>query len=289
MRRTLWPAGAVILGLTLGAPAGANADVADVFDGLAGRNLSPPPLVFTHAPPALSPLDETLTTAPSLRRGGYALRAFRDSGSRSGVILLQRGAFGSVRTAFAVYRRQGFRRRSTRVRGRRGALLTRRLGGILTRALVWSEHRRVYELSSGTPRTVSLRQLRATAAGLDELEGYFIGSLTDAQERYHEGYFAATNRTVSGSVSWTAACTDAGGAPTQYAGTSRVSFVPVRGNGFSFALKDTREDAKPWTGTATGTVGTSSVDVTFRATGSFDGLSCDSGQVSLSLPRSSGD
>jgi hypothetical protein len=55
--------------------------------------------------------------------------------------------------------RLGFGARSTRVRGRRGYLLTRRLG-VTTWYLLWSEDRRVYELGTGTPRTVSLRRLR---------------------------------------------------------------------------------------------------------------------------------
>jgi hypothetical protein len=284
MRRAL-PASLLAALLLAGtAPVAGGALVVEEYGRLAERNLRPAPLVLTYVPPALTPVDRWLALG-STGRAQYGMRVATNPPAPAAVVALQRGAHRSLKAARAYFRRQGFRARSTRVRGRRGVLLTRRLGRT-TWYLVWSEDRRVYELGTGTPRTVSLRRLRAVAAGLEELRGYYIGGDPLGSG---EGDLAVTEKTVSGNFSWTANCTDASGVQqTQYAGTMAVSLAPARGARFSFPLRDPRPNALPWTGTVTGTVGRDAVTLSLRATAPYSGMSCDTGQLSLTLPRSRG-
>ena len=66
MRRTVSVVSFVLASLSLAAPA--RADVLTTYSELAGRILSPAPLVPTTVPPILSPLDRTLSTEGT--RGG---------------------------------------------------------------------------------------------------------------------------------------------------------------------------------------------------------------------------
>ena len=89
--------------------------------------------------------------------------------------MLTGGLYTSLRAAVRDARNTGYRVRSTRLRGQRGYALTRER----ERMLLWSERGRVYTLATGTPGRISAAQLRATAAGLDPLEGVFSGSAGD--------------------------------------------------------------------------------------------------------------
>src|SRR5688572_7380172 len=105
-------------------------------------------LVPTVAPPSLQPLDRTITLGQSRRRSGYGLRLvhYTPEGPDA-IVALEGGSFRSVRAALREGRRLGFRARRTRVRGRRGHLLTRRLGPRQW-SLVWAERGVVYTIGT---------------------------------------------------------------------------------------------------------------------------------------------
>ncbi len=110
------------------------------------------------------------------------------------------GEYRSLRALLRDHRRLGFGAPGrTRVRGRPGRLLTRRLGPT-SRTLAWVEGGVVYSVGSGTPRKASLAQLRATAHRLDRLERDWIGGAGDP-ENSSEAFAVTTARTVSVDVS----------------------------------------------------------------------------------------
>jgi hypothetical protein len=265
---------AVIALAALALPAPAEAQVLDVYSRLAARDLRPGPLVPTRVPRSLRPMDETISAAPALRAGGYALRiATPDSDA---IVVLEGGGFRNMGAALRDARRLGFSPRRMRIRGRRGYLMTRRLGPT-NRLLVWREGGRIHSLGSGTPGTVSLAALRDTAAGLEPLERDYMGSAGDP-DNPSEGFFVTTPGTVTGSVGWGAQC--ANGTPR--AGQTNVTMLARRGDAFTFEIA-----GEGWTGTVTGSVAPGAVTVNLRATGTFDGTPCDTGPVQITLDRRS--
>ena len=183
-------------------------------------------------------------------------------------------------------RRFGFRSRSTRVRNRRGHLLTRR-AGLVERWLAWVEDGRVYALATGTPRKVSLNELRATAAGLDRLTGVYGGSPDPRTSS--EAFVAATTRTVTARVTWEAQCTDPGATESYVrAGTAEVALLRRAGSAFTFDIAENAVRSEGWTGNVAGTIAPDAIRLNMRATGTIAGSSCDTGPMSFSIPRSSG-
>jgi hypothetical protein len=274
MRRMLWPACAGAIIFALAAPVAAGASVLDVFEKLAGRGLSPAPLVPTTAPPLLRQFDSTLDRSPARGRKGYALRlAHYTSGGPDAIIAIDGGEYRNVRAALHDYR--GDRRRSIRIRGRRGFLLTQR--GAAERHLFWSEGGRVYHVATGTPRKVSVRQLRATAAGLEPLGAYYIGGSSDPDKSSY-GRVATTASTLTLYAEFNANC-----GSTPYAGQVAVTLVPLHGNTFSFDVARTRLGSAPWTGSVSGTVAADAVTMRYEVSATIDGQSC-SGSETLTLP-----
>ena len=274
-----------ITALVTAAPA--SADYIRVSQKLAARHLRPAPLVPTTAPRSLAPLDVTLEVAPTRRRSAYALgmrNAFRSSLIDT-VIFLEGGEYKTIKAARRDLR--GFRVRSTRIRGHRGYLATHRTD----RTLLWTEGGRVYEMGSATPRTVSLKELRATAEGLDGLVGAFSGGVDmtapDGRFSSHEAFLAATQRTFTADIDWTADCTAPNGSPgTQRAGRAHVEALPRRGDDFSFEIGPNvvqGDSPVSWQGTVSGTVNASGGTVNTRVTATVEGESCDSGPVSITL------
>jgi hypothetical protein len=271
--------------VALSAPAGSSADVLSVYQDLAERRLSPAPLVPTRVPASLAPLDRTISTSPSRRRKGYGLRMARDTGdARDAVIVLEGGSFKNLKGALRDARRLGFKARRTRVRGRRGYLLTRHLGPTQW-SLVWVEGRRVYTLGTGTPRRVSVKKLRATAAGLEHLGRDYIGTHADP-ENGSGGHAVTTEHAVTVWVSWEAACAAADGSPAGIrAGDAQVTMLPFRANAFAFDIAQHQAGTDAWSGSVSGTIAPAAIALTVRATGSFEGLTCDTGALALTLDR----
>jgi hypothetical protein len=261
----------------------ASADLLKTYQDLSARRLRPAPLVPTVAPRSLAPLESTLSLSGSRRRSGYALRLV--STGPDAVIALEAGAFGTLKAALREEtKRSSFKAKRTRIRGRAGYLLTRRLGPT-QRELLWSEAGRVYQLGSGTPRTVSLKDLRATAAGLDRLERDYIGSGGDP-DLGTGAVLVTTEHTVTGDVSWGANCVLPGGFPgPQHAGSARPSFVRRQGDRFGFDIAEERAGDDPWVGGVSGTIGPDAIVLSMQASGSFDGGTCDTGPLTFALDQ----
>jgi hypothetical protein len=246
------------LGLVLAAPAPAFGQDLYAYEQLAKRDLEPAPLVLTRVPRALAPLERTVSTFGTRR--GYGLRLE----GTSATLVLTGGVHRTLAGQLREERVRGLRERATRVRGQRAYAFT----GPRERALVWRERGRVYWLATGTPRSVSAAELRAAAAGLDPLQGVWIGVAGDPDYPVSASALV-TARTVTARVDWSVAS-------CRRAGQATSIMTARRGNAFSFAI-----DEEGWTGTVTGTVG-ANVDFDVRATGVFDGLSCDTGPLQIS-------
>ena len=285
-RRCSGRVGAVSVALlVLLVPAPAGADVLDTYQRLAARELTPAPLVPTKVPPALSPIDRTIAPGPTRGGRGYMIRLVHEGPSGpDAIIVVTGGEFRSMRALLRDHRRSGFARRATRVRGRRGHLLTRRLGPV-TRVLAWVEGGVVHTVSSGTPRKVSLAHLRSTARDLDRLERDWIGSSSDPNSS-SEAFAVTTERTVTVSVTFEANCAPPGSsASTARVGQAAVTLMRRDGNRFSFSIAAHRKGSDPWEGTVTGTISPTAITLELRATGTIDGDVCDSGPVTLTLDR----
>jgi hypothetical protein len=266
--------GAVTIGLTLMCAPAASADVLDVYSDLARLDASTPPLVPTVAPASL-PLDQTIEGGGTRRE--YSIRLARPNA----VVLLTGGQFKSMAAVFRDARRQSATSRKTRIRGRRGYLFTRR-SGPTSRTLAWVERGVVYTLSSGTPRRVSLTELRRTAAGLEPVGASYLGSSSDPDSGT-SGVAVTTQRTVTLHLDFQANCAAPGSPyPSIRAGSTSVTLLKREGDSFAFDIDDSRQ--REWEGTVSGTVSPSAITLDVRPRGTFDGNSC-SGAETLTLER----
>ena len=266
--------------VVLGVPAGSSADVLTEYQDLAARRLSPAPLVPTAVPRSVAPLERTISPSPSRRRSGYGLRVV--NGAQTAVVVLEGGSFKNMKAALRDGKRLGFKARRTRVRGHRGYLFTRHVGSTQW-LLVWVEDGRVYTLGTGTPRKVSLKQLRATAADLEHLGRYYIGA-PDDPDNSSEGEAVTTDHAITARVSWEAQCVPPGrilhGDPR---GERTGDDAPVSGERVHLRHRATPGRDGPWSGSVSGTISPTAITLTIHATGTIDGLTCDIGQLSFAL------
>jgi hypothetical protein len=287
MRRTRWALVGCALSIALIAPTGAHADLLGAYQRLAKQRLRPAPLVPTTVPASVGPIDRTIEMSGSRRKGGYLIRlVHRDRGGLpDAIIALEAGAFRTMKASLAEFRRLGFSRRATRVRGHAAYLLRRPREFWLS----WVEDGRVYSIGTGTTRKVSLAQLRAAAAGLDRLERDYVGSSYDTNTNAEYGaVLVTTQHTVTGEIEWGPPCFAADGSPsTPYAGHADLVLLPRSGNTFSFDIAKLNVGSYAWSGSVSGTVSASAIALSIHATGSFSGSSCDSGDVALPLDKRS--
>ena len=274
MRRMLLVTGVMV---ALAAPPSASADVMSLYQKLAARRLSPAPLVPTVVPRSLGPLDQTLDILGSRRRNGYGLRIVH---SGPAIIAFEAGSFSTLKAALRSDGK-GFKAKRTRVRGNAGYLLTRRG----ERGLLWSEAGRVYELSTGTTRKISLKDLRVTAAGLDKLERDYVGSGGDPD--LGDGAVAVTTEhTITIDVTWGANCTIGGQPSTGYAGSAHATLLRRQGTRFGFDIAQFPSgSALAWAGSVSGTIGPDAIALGMQASGVFDGNSCDTGPITYALDQ----
>jgi hypothetical protein len=267
----------------LGAPAVAGADLLDTYQRLAERRLSPAPLVPTAIPRAFRPIARAPEPGTTIAGRGYAVRLVHQGPEGpDAVIEVSGGEYRTLRALFAERRRQGFSSRRMRVRGRRGYVLTRRLGP-LNRELAWVERGVVYTVGSGTPRKVSLRSLRSTAAGLDRLERDYFGGAADP-DNSSDALAVTTKRTVTANVSFEAMCTAPGSTePYPRVGIAEVTLLRRQGNTFAFDIATNRRSAEPWAGTITGTISPTAITLDVRAIATIEGDQCDTGALTLRL------
>ena len=271
---------AVLIALAvLSVPAAAYANFLDTYQRLAERQLSPAPLVPTDIPRVFRPIDRSPEPGTTIGARGYAVRLVHvGPQGPDAVIEVSGGEFRSIRALWRERKRQGYSsRKRTRVRGRRGYLLTRRLGPV-TRELAWVEGGVVYTAGSGTPRKVSLRVLRKTVAGLDRLERDYFGGAADP-DNSSGAVAVTTKRTVTATVSFEAQCS----AGTVRVGNAEVTLLARQGDAFSFDIDSHRVGSEPWTGTITGTISPDAITLDVRATATIEGEVCDTGALALTL------
>ena len=269
----------------LGVPAAAEAeDLLGTYQRIAERRLSPAPLVPTAIPRAFRPIERSAEVGTTIGGRGYAVRLVHQGPARpDAVIEVSGGEFRSLRALVREARRQGYGPpRRTRVRGQRGYLLTRRLG-TLTRELAWKEGGVVYSLGSGTPRKVSLRSLRSTAAGLDRLERDYFGGAADP-ENSSDATAVTTKTTVTATVSFEATCAAPGSTAVGVrVGRAEVTLLRRQGDAFTFDIATHRRGSGDWTGTVTGTISPGAITLNVSATATIDGELCDTGPLTLTL------
>jgi hypothetical protein len=190
-----------------------------------------------------------------------------------------------MRALLRLYKRRlSYRARRTRVRGRPGYLLTRKLGPD-SYTLAWVERGVVYSLGTGTARKISVADLRKMAAGLERVGAAYSGSSSDPQSG--TGASAVTTEsTVTVYLEFQANCTTPGSSePVVYAGSASVPLLAHQGDGFAFDIaRYSRRGSLRWEGTVTGTISPSSIVLDVRPSGTFDGYSC-SGAETLTLER----
>lgn len=282
-------AGALAAGAAAAAgPAqGAVLPVFTVSEQLITHGVRPAPLVPAYVPPRMAAGGGVIQ--PGWAQGRvYSLRILHGGRGGTGIIALERCApigparFGTCATLAATRRdfvRRGFRAAPARVRGRAGYLLTRPRSGGPERWLIWREDGLVHSLGSGTPKLVPLAQLRATATGLDRVQHRYVGGPADPQNG-SGAVLVSTEGFVAGNVEWEGACAGPDARPR--AGSMDLALVPRHGDAFQAAIAG--EGAAGWTGTVSGVVGPAGIALEIRASGTFDGVACDTGALTMDLP-----
>lgn len=284
MPRSARVTAAVTLLALVSVPAAAEAELLDTYQRLAARQLSPAPLVPTSIPSAFRPIERAPEPGTTIRGRGYAVRLVHQGpAGPDAVIEVSGGEFRTMHALLRERRREGYTsRRRTRVRGRRGYLLTRRLGPT-TRELAWVERGVVYSLGSGTPRKVSLKDMRSTAAGLDRLERDYFGGAADP-DNTSDATAVTTRRTVTATVNFEAQCVAPGStAAGVRVGIAEVTLLRRDGDAFSFDIATHRRSEEPWAGTITGTISPDAITLDVRATATIEGELCDTGALTLTL------
>jgi hypothetical protein len=285
-RRTL----SVLVGVSLIAliaPTWAGADVSSEFVTLALYRQSPPPLVPVSVPALMMPLDQHIGQVHAEGSKGYLFRILHKDkrGAIDGVIALERNFDKSLAAARHSAERMQWKIRSTRIRGHRGYLFTQPYGERVW-DLEWVEDGLVYSISTGTTKTISLKQLRATATGLEHLEREYIGDLYDQNRGDYNALLVTTTHTVTGSVTWGAQClAPDGSVGLAQGGEATVTLLPRQGNAFSIGLQPGAPPGNDWTASISGTIAPDAITLNLRATATVGGLACDSGPVTLTADQ----
>lgn len=272
-------AGVVIAVVAL-SPAPASGDALYTLQRLVKLHLKPAPLVATKAPALLSDFDGTLSITPVRRRGAYAWRLVHyTSNGPDAVIAFSHGDESSLSRALHDRRGSRYRISNTRVRGRRAYVAIRKVGGRTeVIELLWVEDGAVMSMATGTPRKVTLKGLRLTAAGLDRVVGSYVGSyfMPGSGNTSLDAVLVATTHTITGVIEFgTDNCTFDGRSAAAHGSSVSPIFLPLDGNAFTTPL------TSGWSGNAAGTVSRDSVEVHVTGTGTFPDAQCDLGDMSV--------
>lgn len=276
---------AAAVALVVIAPTPAHA-VDDTYREIDERRFSPAPLVPTRVPPSLRPIQRSMGNARVSTPRGYTIRLRREYFSGDAVIAFSRNAYRSMRAYLREQRRAGFRRGRIRIRGRRGYLMTRRVGNDV-RELAWIEGGALYTMGTGSTRRVTLSQLRWTAAGVEPLVGAYFTEDAGTGES-PEAQAVLTRRTVSGRFGWRSQCAPEGASQTYVVeGSAEVTLLRRRADAFSFDIASNlgEDDETRWEGTVDGRTSPAGIAVTVRATGAYGGDPCATGAQSYDLTR----
>ena len=288
MKRVIAVLCATVVAAGLQPPASvANDDLVRVYDELAQRNLSPPPLVPTSVPRAVGPLATSVGELRPDVRNAYELEFSHENAveERDVSVVVTGGDFKSLRALVKQARRLKERVKKTRVRGRAGYVVTAKVGKKIYKVLAWAEGGVVHTVETTTPRKVSLTELRRVAAGLEPLLESYVGSFNDGGG-YAGVVLVATTTTVSVRGEWGALCKRPDGSEgPEYTGDLHAALVPRRPDGsFAFDIAGRPFETKlPWGGTVTGSLPAGAPTVQLRATGTFDGNTCEVGPFTIPL------
>jgi hypothetical protein len=264
----------------------ASGDALYTLQRLEKRHLKPAPLVPTKAPALLANFDGTLSDSPVLRKGAYAWRlAHYGSYGPDAIIAFSHGDEASLSRALRDRRASRYRVSKTRVRGKRGYLAIRRIDGHTeVIELLWVEDGAVTSMATGTPRKVSVKGLRLTAAGLDRIVGNYLGSYFQpgSGNTSLDAVLVATAHTVTGVIEFgTDNCTSGGRPAAAHGSQVYPTFLPLQGNVFTTPL------TSGWSGSAIGKVSADAIEVHVTGTGAFDDAQCDLGDMSVTATRTS--
>ena len=282
--------GVTVVAAALPAPASvANDDLVRVYDDLAQRNLRPPPLVPTSVPRAVGPLVTSVDKLTREAGNAYALEFSHENadGDRDVSVIVTGRDFKSLRALVKNAKRFKDRVKKTRVRGRAGYVVTAKVERKVFKVLAWAENGVVHTVETTTPKKVSLTELRRVAAGLEPLLESYYGSFNDRDTGGYAGVvLVATTKTVGVRGEWGAPCKRPDGSDSsEYTGDLHAAFVPRRPDGsFAFDIAGRPfETTLPWGGTVTGSLPEGAPAVQLRATGTFDGNTCDIGPFAIPL------
>ena len=107
--------------------------------------------------------------------------------------------------------------------------------------LLWREDGSVYWMASGTPKKVSVRGMRATAAGLDHLGANYGGSyfVPGSNNSSLGATLVTTRHFISGVIEWgTDNCTSNGFPAAAHGGSAGFFMLPLRSGAFSMPLTE---------------------------------------------------
>jgi hypothetical protein len=278
-----WGVAMMIVLAAIGAQSADAGGAFDTYQTLGGRRLSPAPLVPVSLPPSLGALATSpLDYAPE-PHGGYYLSFKNLATDRAhlALLLIKRNAMKSLSAERRTVRSiAGVR--ATHVRGHAGLLLTYRFEPLV--ALVWNEDRRLYEVATGTPRTISLGQLRAAAARLEHLLGAFYGHYEAPDRANQEVETVVTDNTITIHLGWSAPCVDPSvGYPLTDEGAEvKLWNVPVKAGAFSLApFSVNSANPSNWSLSLSGTASPSGGQITFQTFADKSSEHCAIGPLSI--------
>jgi hypothetical protein len=262
----------------------ASGDTLYTLQRLVKLHLKPAPLVPTRAPTLLDDFDATFSLSTVQRKGAFAWRLVHyTSGGPDAIIAFSRGDEASLSSALRDRRGSRYRVRDTRLRGRRAYLAIRKVGGSTeVIELLWVEDGAVMSIATGTPRKVTVKDLRLTAAGLDRVVGSYLGSYfkPGSSNTSLGAVLVTTTRTITGNIEFgTDDCTYNGRSAAAHGSAVNPIFVSLHGNAFTTPLMF------GWSGSATGTVSADAIEVHVTGTGVFPEAECDLGDMSVTATR----
>src|SRR3954447_14946605 len=265
--RIMGSAGVLVAIVALGA-APASGDTLDTLQRLVKLHLKPAPLVPTKAPALLADFDQTFSMAPVERKRAFAWRLVHYTpNGPDAIIAFSRGDDASLSSALRDRRGRRYRIRDTRVRGRRAYVATRKIGGRTeVIELLWVEDGSVVSMATGTPKKVTVKDMRFTAAGLDRLVGSYLGSYfkPGTSNTSIDAVLVTTTHTITSVIEFgTDNCTYNGGSAAAHGSVASPTFLSLQRNTFTTPLMF------GWSGSAAGTISPDAIEVHVTGTGAF--------------------
>ncbi len=283
------------------APVAARAEVTvfEAYNDLTPR-LKPAPLVPMAFPAALTPLGEVRVYEGFDAHGHYSLQYSLEippkrAGGRAtlaGDLLVKNFSTKSLSKQARSGKRQ-FHESAVLVRGQKGVLLKAK--HTTTLGLLWAERGTVYELATGTPKTVSLADLQATAAGMDRLVAQLEG-FTPPETGFSARNLSVQARVMLGERSalieagWQAGCAEVAGSENAPSGAGQaIVTLPLSSGSVSLpATPVPTESPGPgetaaWTLSAGGSLASTGGQLTEQVSGTANGRSCAVGPATFAL------